>query len=100
MHFKREKDRIPNCEKCPKDRVALLKENYLAFSLFDEYFSVIADGAGNININMINEIVSMYDLDTEEKLITIKLILTCFQTAIERRGAKTYGKKWYSSNDL
>jgi hypothetical protein len=88
MHNNRKKNRVPNCKRCPKKRVKLLPENYLVYSLYEEYYSIIMDGVGNVNSNMLIEIVNMYDLDPEERLTTIRLLITCFKTLKEKLGAK------------
>jgi len=87
------KDRkIPNCGKCEKGRVALLPENYIAFSIVEKYGNVFTDGMGGINITSIKEIVDMYGIEDEEKIITIQLVVLFLKTAKESMGDNTDAK--------
>ena len=88
MHSKRKKYSVPDCDKCSKKRVALIEENYTAFSIIEEWSDLFSDGMGNINVSLIKDIVDMYNLDTEEKLITLKLILIGLKTVKEKSRSK------------
>jgi len=91
--MKSRNNKIPDCGKCEKKRVALLPENYTAFSIVEKYGTVFTDGMGGINITSIKEIIDMYSLDDDEKLITLKLVVLFLKTAKECTGDNTNAKK-------
>jgi hypothetical protein len=74
---------IPNCNDCKKNRVAVLPENYLVYSIIEKYSVLFADGMGGINVSSIKEIVTLYQLDDEEEINIIQLILSFCKTAKE-----------------
>ena len=82
------KHAIPDCKGCIKNRVALLPENFLAYSIIEKYNVLFSDGMGGINISSIKDVVKLYNLDAEEELITIHLIMMFYKTAKEVTGDK------------
>ena len=74
------KKRIPNCGECVKKKVALIPENYMVYSIIEEFGFTFMDGMGSLNIQSIKEAVNLYDFSEDEKIKMIKLILAFYKT--------------------
>ena len=84
------KERIPDCDKCVKKKVALIPENYMVYSIIEEFGFTFMDSMGSINIQSIKQAIDLYDFSEDEKLNMIKLILAFYKTG---RIASTENKK-------